>query len=69
MRTREAFGPENVLASRVGPVRYDLVAEGFGALGLRAEKREDILPAVQEGLASGRPTVVQVPITVQAPSF
>jgi len=64
-----AFGPEWVLASRVGSVRYDLVAEGFGALGLRAEKPEEILPAVQEGLASGRPTVVQVPIAVQGPSF
>ena len=65
----QAFGPENVLASRVNPVRYDVVAEGFGALGLRAEKPQDILPAVQQGLASGRPTVVQVPIAVQGPSF
>jgi len=64
-----AFGPENVLASRVGPVRYDVVAQGFGALGLVAEKPADILPAVREGLASGRPTVVQVPIAVQGPSF
>jgi len=62
------YGPEGVLGCQLGPVRYDLVAEGFGALGLRAEKQEDILPAVRQGLASGRPTLVHVPITRGGPS-
>ncbi len=62
------YGPEGVLGCRLGPVRYDLVAEGFGAWGLRAETPAAILPAVQQGLASGRPTVVHVPLTRLGPS-
>jgi acetolactate synthase I/II/III large subunit len=62
------YGDEGVVGTKLGPVRYDLIAEGFGALGLRAERAEDILPAVKEGFASGRPTVVQVPIQHLGPS-
>lgn len=62
------YGDEGVLGCHLGPVRYDLVAEGFGALGLRAERPEEILPAVRRGLASGRPTVVHVPIAHGGPA-
>jgi thiamine pyrophosphate-dependent acetolactate synthase large subunit-like protein len=43
-------------------VRLDKIAEGFGALGIYVERAEDIAPAVEAALASGRPAVVQVPI-------
>ena len=62
------YGPEGVIASRLGPVRYDLVAEGFGALGIRVERPDEIGPAVARGLESGRPTLVHVPIAVGGPA-
>jgi acetolactate synthase-1/2/3 large subunit len=61
-RGRELF------ACELGPVRYDLVAEGLGALGLRAETPEEVTAAVRQGIASGRPTVVHVPITRGGPA-
>ncbi|MBI2939434.1 MAG: thiamine pyrophosphate-binding protein [Chloroflexi bacterium] len=62
------YGPEGVIASRLGPVRYDLVAEGLGALGLGVGRPEEIAPAVARGLASGRPTLIQVPIEGGGPA-
>ena len=62
------YGNEGVLGCYLGPVRYDQVAEGFGALGLRAERPEEILPAVRQGMESGRPTVVHVPIAHGGPA-
>jgi acetolactate synthase-1/2/3 large subunit len=53
---------------QLGPVRYDLVAQGFGCRGVRAERPEEIAPAVEEGLQADCPTVIQVPIQVLAPS-
>jgi thiamine pyrophosphate-dependent acetolactate synthase large subunit-like protein len=57
-----------VLGCQLGPTRYDVVAEGFGAMGIRADKPEAILPAVRHGLASGCPTVVHVPIVHRGPN-
>ncbi len=65
---RRAYGEEGVLGCRLGPVAYDKVAEDFGALGLRAERPEDVLPAVRRGLESGRPTVVHTPINPGGPA-
>ena len=64
---RRRYGPEGVVASRLGPVAYDVVAEGFGALGIRVERPDEIGPAIARGLASGRPTLVQMPIAVGGP--
>jgi acetolactate synthase I/II/III large subunit len=65
---RRAYGEEGVLGCRLGPVAYDRLAEDFGALGLRAERPEDVLPLVRRGLESGRPTVVHVPINPGGPA-
>ncbi|MGQ9630646.1 MAG: thiamine pyrophosphate-binding protein [bacterium] len=62
------YGPEGVLASRMGPIRYDLVAEGFGAAGIRVERPEEIGPAVERGLKADRPTVIHVPISTLGPA-
>lgn len=43
-------------------VRFDRIAEGFGAHGEYVERAEDIGPAITRALASGKPAVVQVPI-------
>jgi acetolactate synthase-1/2/3 large subunit len=55
-------------------VRFDKIAEGYGAHGEYVERREDIAPAIERALASGRPAVVQVPIdprinAVEVPAF
>jgi acetolactate synthase-1/2/3 large subunit len=61
------YGSDRFIASRLGPVAYDQVAEGFGALGLRVSRAEEIAPAVRQGLASGRPTLVHVPTALGGP--
>lgn len=43
-------------------VRFDKIAEGFGCKGMYVEKGEDLAPAINEAFASGKPTVIHVPI-------
>jgi len=43
-------------------VRFDKIAEGFGCQGMYIEKGEDISRAISEAFASGKPTVIHVPI-------
>lgn len=50
------------LASRLGPVRFDQVAEGFGARGVRVSHPDEIAPAIREGLRADRPTLIHVPV-------
>jgi thiamine pyrophosphate-dependent acetolactate synthase large subunit-like protein len=49
-------------------VRFDKIAEGYGAYGEYVERREDIVPAIERALASGRPAVVQIPIDAEISS-
>ncbi|QLC49623.1 acetolactate synthase large subunit [Methanolobus zinderi] len=39
-------------------VDFVKLAEAYGALGLRATKRDEVRPAIEEAIASGRPTVI-----------
>ena len=59
-----AFGPQSpeTEAHWGDQLRLDKIAEGFGAYGQYVDRAEDIAPAVQRALASGRPSVIQVPI-------
>jgi thiamine pyrophosphate-dependent acetolactate synthase large subunit-like protein len=73
---RSAFGPQSpeTEAHWGDGVRLDKVAEGFGAYGQYVDRAEDIAPAVQRALASGRPSVVQVSLdalanATEAPGF
>ncbi|MET0239539.1 MAG: thiamine pyrophosphate-binding protein [Sphingobium sp.] len=43
-------------------VRFDKMAESFGGYGEYVEREEDIAPAVQRALASGKAAVIHVPI-------
>lgn len=43
-------------------VRFDTIAKGFGAEGVYVEREEDIAPAVEQAVASGKCTVIHVPI-------
>lgn len=47
-------------------VRFDKIAEGFGAYGEYVEREEDIAAAIDRALASGKPAVIQVPINPEA---
>lgn len=47
-------------------VRFDKIAEGFGAYGEYVDREEEIGPAIQRALASGRPAVIQVPVDPDA---
>jgi acetolactate synthase I/II/III large subunit len=63
-----SYGPEGILASRLSDVRYDLVAEGLGAIGVRAESVGDIRAAIRRGLAESKPLLVHVPIQGGGPA-
>jgi len=63
---RDMFG--HGITSELGPTRYDLVAEAFGARGVRVNKAEEIEPAIREGLASKQPTLIQVPVVKSNPA-
>lgn len=55
------------LYSTLGPTRLDKVAEGFGCRGVRVDDKESLVPAVEDALASDRPTVLHVPIVPGGP--
>jgi acetolactate synthase I/II/III large subunit len=43
-------------------VRFDKIAEGLGCEGIYVDQAEALGPAIREGFASGKPTVIHVPI-------
>ncbi|MCT2400237.1 thiamine pyrophosphate-binding protein [Novosphingobium mangrovi (ex Huang et al. 2023)] len=49
-------------------VRLDLTAQSFGAYGEYVDKAEDIAPAVERALASGKPAVIHVEVDQAANS-
>ncbi len=59
----ESTGPPEL-----GPVRFDLVAEGFGWYGVRVATGEELLPALREGLTRNCPTLIHVPIVRSSPA-
>src|SRR5262249_9370828 len=56
------------LYSKLGPMRLDLVAEGFGCRGVRVEKDDDLVAAMRKALMVDRPTVLHVPIVPGSPA-
>jgi acetolactate synthase-1/2/3 large subunit len=65
---RQAYGPEGVLASRMAEVRYDKLAEAFGAIGVRAETPDELSAAIEEGFAADRTTLIHAPIAIGGPT-
>jgi acetolactate synthase I/II/III large subunit len=45
-----------------GSVDFVKLAEAYGALGLRVERPPEVLPAIEEAIASGRPSVIDIVI-------
>ncbi len=55
------------VAAKLGEIRFDRVAEGFGARGVRIENISKLAPAIQEGFQADRPTLIHVPIAHGGP--
>ncbi|MGI9229758.1 MAG: thiamine pyrophosphate-binding protein [Gammaproteobacteria bacterium] len=58
----EEFGENRDVEVKWGAVRFDKIAEGFGAYGEYVDKTKDIAPAVKRALEENRPAVVQVAV-------
>ena len=65
---RRAHGPEGVLASRMAEVRYDKVAQAFGAIGIYADSPDALRAAIADGLGADRVTVIHTPIALAGPA-
>jgi acetolactate synthase-1/2/3 large subunit len=62
-----SYGKDRDIASRLGPIKFDLLAEALGAHGVRIKSAAEIAPAVAKGLRADRPTVVHVPTAHLSP--
>jgi acetolactate synthase-1/2/3 large subunit len=51
---------------RFEPVNISRVAEGFGCIGIRVERPEEIAPALDKALTAGSPVVVEVVTDISA---
>lgn len=54
------FGDNRRSAVALGDARYDRVAVGFGARGVRVDRYEDIAPAIADAQSSGQPTCIDL---------
>lgn len=55
------------MATRLGPIAFDRLADSFGASGVRAGKREELAAALQHALSRQEVTIIHVPISGGAP--
>ena len=57
------------ITAELGPIRFDQVAQGFGAEGVRINTADEIEPALRHGLSMPhRPTLIHVPVVRSNPS-
>ena len=54
------LGRERVVGTELGATRYEKAAEAFGVYGQLVERPEEIRPALDRALASGRPACINV---------
>jgi len=57
---RARYGNDRVVGAELGPTRYDQVAAGFGAHAEFVTAADQIRPAIERALASGKPACVNV---------
>jgi len=63
------YGKDRTIGCELEPTRYDQVAVAFGGHGEQVTRTEEVLPAAQRALASGKPACLNVMIEgVPAPS-
>ena len=56
------------VGAKLSAIRFDQVAEGFGARGVRIEDPQKLAGAIQEGFKTDRPTLIHVPIAHGGPT-
>jgi acetolactate synthase-1/2/3 large subunit len=61
------YGNDRTCACDLGPVRYDKMVEGLGGHGEFVEKPEDIRPALDRALESGKPACINVLVDPRLP--
>lgn len=61
------YGHDRTCACELGPVRYDKMVEGLGGHGELVEKPEEIRPALERALKSGKPACVNVLVDPRLP--
>ncbi|MFI5366455.1 MAG: thiamine pyrophosphate-binding protein [Candidatus Binatia bacterium] len=54
------YGKERTVVTTLAPTRYDLAAAGFGCHAEHVERPDELVPALQRALGSGRPACVNV---------
>ena len=60
------FGDNRLVVTQLADARYEAVAEGFGCEGELIEKLDDIAPALEKAIASGKPTCLNVIVDLSA---
>jgi acetolactate synthase-1/2/3 large subunit len=55
-----SLGEDRVIATELGPTRYEKAAEGFGVYAEFVEEGSEIIPAIERAFASGRPACINV---------
>ncbi len=55
-----SYGADRKMGVELGPTRYDLAAEGFGAHAEFVETADEIRPALDRAFASGKPACINV---------
>ncbi len=61
------YGKQRDIGSRLGPIKYDLLAQSLGAYGVRISAASEIGPAVAKGLKADKPTIIPVPTAHLSP--
>jgi acetolactate synthase-1/2/3 large subunit len=62
MAARRSLPPEANLNTDLGEIRFDEVARAMGAHGERVSRAQDLRPALERCVASGRAAVVHVDV-------
>jgi acetolactate synthase-1/2/3 large subunit len=63
------LSPEENINTDLGEIRFDLLAESMGAHGERVSRTDELRPAIERCLASGRPAVIHVDVDPKAHKF
>jgi acetolactate synthase-1/2/3 large subunit len=67
--TEGGLPPGRTINTDLGEIRFDRLAESMGAHGERVERAEDLAPAIERSLASGRCAVIHVDVDPIAHKF
>lgn len=57
---RRRFGEEGIIASQLGLTRYDQMAVALGGHGEFVQRPEELAPALERAVASGKPAIINV---------